>query len=70
MSRLARLAKKEWYNTPVNLKGEIGAGEKDIGLKTSDLGLTSAAGLRMAGEAGAQVSSVGLLAVGGNRLKS
>ena len=47
---------------PVSLNGEIDAGEKDLGLKTSDLGLTSAAGLRMAGEAVNQALDVWFLA--------
>ena len=47
---------------PVSLNGEIDAGEKDLGLKTSDLGLTSAAGLRKACEAATQASGVGFMA--------
>lgn len=48
----------------MSLNGEIDAGDKDLGLKTSDLGQTSAARLRMAGEVGAQASGVGFLAAG------
>ena len=43
---------------PVNLSGEIGAGEKDLGLKTSDLGLTSDIGLRTIVEVGSLISGV------------
>ena len=49
-----------WYNTPMSLNGEIGAGEKDLGLKTSDLGMTSDIGLLTIAEVGRQVSGVGV----------
>ena len=52
----------------VNVSGEIGAGEKDLGLKTSDLGLTSDIRLRTIAEVGGQVSACRGLAT--SRLKS
>ena len=52
----------------MNLHGEIGAGENDLGLKTSDSGLTSDFGLRTVVEVGSLVSGVGGLAT--SRLKS
>ena len=44
----------------MSLSGEIGAGEKDLGLKTSDLGMTSDIGLLTIAEVGRQVSGVGV----------
>ena len=43
----------------VNLKDKIVAELKDLGLKTSDLGLTSDIGLRTVAEVGRQISGVG-----------
>ena len=49
--------RKEWYNTPMDLKGKIGADEKDLGLKTSDLGLTSDIGRSLKWEVWSRASA-------------
>ena len=51
--------RKKWYNTPVNLKGEIDAGEKDLRPRTSDLGQTLDTRLRTVAEVGSQILGVG-----------
>ena len=41
----------------VNVNGEIGVGEKDLGLKTSDLGLTSDIGRSLKWEVWSRASA-------------